>query len=77
MKLKQYNFRIEYRQGSANADVDFLSRHPINQLNEFTEISVIWAEAERIEQAHQQCALEDIPKGVRNVRNGASQNLCT
>lgn len=54
---------MEYKPGATNQEADYLSRHPIMQLNELTEGAVNWEETEKIEKAQRQ-ALKKLPKRV-------------
>ncbi|KAH9396074.1 hypothetical protein TYRP_020155 [Tyrophagus putrescentiae] len=51
VKLKQYNFAVEYRPGPKNEEADYLSRNPIEQLYELTEHIAMWVDQERIKRA--------------------------
>ncbi|KAH9391919.1 hypothetical protein TYRP_022419 [Tyrophagus putrescentiae] len=64
IRLRQYDFKVEYRPGDKNQEADFLSRHPIKQLQDLTSGMVFWLDEEKVEQAQRNCSATDLPKNV-------------
>ncbi len=54
MRLQQYNFKVEYRPGRNNEEADFLSRHPVEMLNDLTKHQINWIEIETLKNAQEQ-----------------------
>ena len=75
IRLRQYDFVIEYKPGITNQEADYLSCHPISQLNELTEGTVLWLDARRIEQAQKDVPVESLLKRVKAVTEGDKRVL--
>src|SRR5690625_1860152 len=55
--LKQYQFRVEYLAGENNGEADYLSRHPIELLEEATQSQVFWIDENRVQEAQNKCEI--------------------
>ena len=75
MKLSQYRFKVEYCKGSENLEADYLSRHPINQLQELVQHQVLWVDQIAIQNAHEICSEGILPKRVKVLKMGEEKQL--
>lgn len=74
MRLSQYRFTVEYLPGPKNHEADYLSRHPVDLLQEVTGIQVLWVNEERIRNAQRGIEEASLPNRVRRIeRNGEEQ----
>lgn len=67
IRLRQYDFKVEYRSGDKNQEADYLSRHPVNQLKEITEGIVCFVSEDEIINAQLNCDPNSLPKKVRTI----------
>lgn len=63
VRLKQYNFKVVYRAGDKNQEADYLSRNPIQMLEEVTSGMINWVDTAQIAKAQADCK-EGLPKRV-------------
>lgn len=75
LRLKQYDFKVEYRPGEKNQEADYLSRHPIQLLNELTEGRCAWIDADKVERAHQLADLQHLPRKVFKLQTPSGVKL--
>ena len=73
LRLQQYDFKVEYLSGAQNEEADFLSRNPVEMLNEITIKGAMW-----IEQHGMKMYKEDIKNNfdslIQPVNNVLSSN---
>lgn len=75
IRLRQYNFKVEYRAGNKNQEADYLSRNPVALLEEITSGAVNWVDADRISNAQALVSDDDVPKKVKIIKDTAGRKL--
>ena len=76
LKLSQYRFKVEYCKGSDNQEADYLSRHPVEQLQELVKQQVFWVDIAEIQAAQNESNLDLLPKRVKVIGKGNEKQLC-
>ncbi len=64
LRLRQYTFKVEYRPGNKNQEADYLSRNPVELLEDCVSGHLNWVAEDRIIRAQSKCQKGNLPKKV-------------
>ena len=75
MRLMQYQFKVEYKPGKQNEEADYLSRNPVELLNDLTKKQAMWIDKKEIEEAQKKLTNEELPRKVFKFETGNQMEL--